>query len=126
MRTLLRSVVSLAVFLCVDVLAFYLSGPLLLEGLPPEGRRTLARIIAFPCAIGAKWFVWTGTGENPKLLPSVIGGIFLGGIVGFLVGFVGPLVSEPQASAGPLLSLLTGPLGALIGGFAGITYWRKG
>jgi len=44
------------------------------------------------------------------------------GIVGFLGGFVGPVIFTPEANQGPLLGIfITGPLGFILGlivGFA--------
>ena len=38
------------------------------------------------------------------------------GIVGFLGGFVGPVIFTPEANQGPLLGILiTGPLGFILG-----------
>ena len=53
--------------------------------------------------------------------------LLLGGI-GFLGGFVGPMVVTPEANQGPLLGLLiTGPLGFLIGLLYGVVSlaWRR-
>ncbi|MER9171221.1 hypothetical protein NKI12_28625 [Mesorhizobium australicum] len=42
-------------------------------------------------------------------------GVLLG-IIGFVGGFVGPVIFTPDANLGPLLGLLiTGPLGLVIG-----------
>jgi hypothetical protein len=43
------------------------------------------------------------------------------GIVGFLGGFVGPIVFTPGANQGPLLGIfITGPLGVVIGAIVGL------
>jgi hypothetical protein len=57
--------------------------------------------------------------ENYLLLTAaavlVIGG------AGFLCGFIGPIVLNPEANQGPLLGIfVTGPLGALLGAAFGI------
>jgi hypothetical protein len=45
------------------------------------------------------------------------------GAVGFSVGFFGPMIFSPQANQGPLLGLfITGPLGFVAGGVAGLIY----
>ncbi|TIV61327.1 hypothetical protein [Mesorhizobium sp.] len=47
-------------------------------------------------------------------------GVLLG-LVGFVVGFVGPLIFTPDANQGPLLGLLiTGPLGLVFGLIVGL------
>ncbi|MDX8433880.1 hypothetical protein RFN25_10575 [Mesorhizobium abyssinicae] len=38
------------------------------------------------------------------------------GVIGFLVGFVGPVIFTPEANQGPLLGIfITGPLGFVLG-----------
>jgi hypothetical protein len=38
------------------------------------------------------------------------------GIIGFLCGFVGPVIFTPEANQGPLLGIfITGPLGFVLG-----------
>jgi hypothetical protein len=42
-------------------------------------------------------------------------GVILG-IVGFVCGFVGPVIFTPEANQGPLLGIfITGPLGVVVG-----------
>jgi len=46
------------------------------------------------------------------------------GIIGFLCGFVGPVIFTPEANQGPLLGIfITGPLGFVLGGIGGGIYW---
>ncbi|WP_157866014.1 hypothetical protein [Mesorhizobium japonicum] len=43
------------------------------------------------------------------------------GAIGFLGGFVGPIIITPEANQGPLLGIfITGPLGFLIGLVVGL------
>jgi len=43
------------------------------------------------------------------------------GLVGFLCGFIGPMILAPSANQGPLLGILiTGPTGALLGSVLGV------
>jgi hypothetical protein len=53
---------------------------------------------------------------------------FIVGGVGFLIGFVGPVIVTPEANQGPLLGIFfTGPLGFLVGLLWGIAReWRRG
>jgi len=45
-------------------------------------------------------------------------------VVGFTVGFVGPIIFMPSSNQGPLIGIfITGPLGFIIGGITGIVYW---
>jgi hypothetical protein len=42
------------------------------------------------------------------------------GVIGFLGGFIGPLIFTPGANQGPLLGIfITGPLGVVIGAIVG-------
>ena len=43
------------------------------------------------------------------------------GIVGFLGGFVGPIVFTPEANQGPLLGIfIMGPIGVVLGAVVGL------
>ena len=43
------------------------------------------------------------------------------GLIGFLGGFIGPLILRPEANQGPMLGIfITGPLGVLTGAIFGI------
>jgi hypothetical protein len=65
-----------------------------------------------------------------RLLYGVIGafaGAIALGLVGFILGFFGPMILSPAAAQGPLMAFLTTPLGVLVGIFAGAGYvWIKG
>ena len=77
------------------------------------------------CALGAGWYVWAKLGSVSANLASCIfsGALLLGG-VGFSAGFFGPIIFSPGANQGPLLGLfITGPMGFLLGGLAGLVYW---
>ena len=42
------------------------------------------------------------------------------GVIGFLGGFIGPMIFTPGANQGPMLGIfITGPLGGVIGAVAG-------
>ena len=54
----------------------------------------------------------------------VFGGLLA--IVGFVGGFLLPIVLMPKSNQGPLLTFLTGPLGFLVGAILECIYaWRK-
>ena len=43
------------------------------------------------------------------------------GVVGFLIGFVGPLIFSPDSNTGPMLGIfVTGPLWAIVGAICGV------
>ena len=56
------------------------------------------------------------------MIACMVGGI------GFIIGFVGPMVFTPESNQGPLLGIfITGPLGFIIGGAIGAYVdWRRG
>ena len=61
------------------------------------------------------------------LLYGLIGAVVLGGI-GFVGGFIGPIVFAPDANQGPLLGIfITGPGGAVVGFVAGLLFgaWKN-
>ena len=54
------------------------------------------------------------------LSTAIVGAVLLGGI-GFVGGYVGPIVFTPEANQGPLLGIfVTGPLGVVIGFVGGL------
>ena len=56
-------------------------------------------------------------------LAYALAGAVLFGFIGFIIGFVGPIVFTPQANQGPLLGIfITGPAGAVIGFIVGALY----
>jgi hypothetical protein len=63
-----------------------------------------------------------------QIFTGAVIGAFTIGIIGFAIGFFGPMVFMPEANQGPLIGIFfTGPLGALagaaIGAFVG---WHRG
>ncbi|GAH02691.1 unnamed protein product [marine sediment metagenome] len=57
-------------------------------------------------------------------MSSVLLGAVVVGFIGFYGGFAGPILFTPEANLGPLLGILiTGPLGVVMGGILGLTYW---
>ena len=62
------------------------------------------------------------SGCGTALAYGIAGAVILG-FIGFIVGFVGPIVFTPQANQGPLLGIfITGPAGAVIGFIMGALY----
>ena len=51
------------------------------------------------------------------------------GFIGFVAGFIGPIIFTPEANQGPLLGIfITGPLGFVVGGLVGALvaqFYRK-
>jgi hypothetical protein len=51
-------------------------------------------------------------------------GAGLFGLIGFLGGYVGPILFTPESNQGPLLGIfITGPGGVVLGAFAGAIWW---
>lgn len=93
--------------------------------LQSEGATWVAKLLSLLCAVMAGWFVWgaIGSARLNALSSIMLGAVLLGGI-GFTAGFFGPIVFTPHANQGPLLGIfITGPLGFVLGGVAGLVYW---
>ncbi len=74
------------------------------------------------------WWRWSGTNAARSRRGGPISRIATGAIavgsVGFLLGFVGPMVLSPESNQGPLLGIfITGPGGFLLGAIGGYVYW---
>ena len=54
-------------------------------------------------------------------------GALVVGMLGFAIGFFGPLIFMPEANQGPLVGIFfTGPAGVIIGAIVGVVIgWRK-
>ena len=76
------------------------------------------------CAIVGR-YVWTRTASvQSGIATSIIMGALITGGIGFVAGFVGPMIFAPDNNLGPLLGIFfTGPLGFVAGGVAGFVYW---
>lgn len=121
----MRLAIRLLVLLIVAPLTYFLIGRAALLLVSADREHWIANIVSLICALGAGWYVWSRTGHGPTKIVSRIfyGGLILGGI-GFIAGFIGPLIFSPGASQGPLLGIfITGPLGFLLGGIGGFAYW---
>ena len=68
-------------------------------------------------------YTWRHKSLAPQGLVSciVVGGLFMGGL-GFSAGWFGPMIFDP-GSQGPLLGIVTGPLGFLVGAIGGAVSW---
>jgi hypothetical protein len=95
----------------------------------PVGRVPVFRItMALACALLAARSIWRrggGISSSRGLAESVVAGALVTGVVGFVIGFVGPMIVSPDANQGPMLGIfITGPLGVLLGAVGGGIYWR--
>jgi hypothetical protein len=89
----------------------------------------IRNLLSLLAACGIGWLSWKALGsESKNTLTHMICGAILLGSIGFAAGFFGPMIFTPAANQGPLLGLfITGPLGFVIGGIAGLVYsnWSK-
>ena len=72
------------------------------------------------------WYVWTHAASfQDSLASSVLLGALVVGGIGFSAGFFGPLLFMPSGSAnvGPVLGVITGPLGVIFGAACGAVHW---
>ena len=86
----------------------------------------LPQIISLLIAIAIGIVVWrkTASTSNSLAFSIIIGGLVVGSI-GFLIGFIGPMIFMPDANQGPLLGIFfTGPLGFILGLIGGAVYWK--
>ena len=92
-----------------------------------HGRFHWMWIIRVLVSIGAATVVWQYTWRHKSLAPQgpissmILGAAVMGG-VGFSAGWFGPMIFDP-GSQGPLLGIITGPLGFLVGAISGAFYW---
>ena len=123
MKTPLRIILT---FFAV-VAGFYLSLYVPSILLPGAHINKLIHIsVALLIAAGIGVFLWKKSGSisNSQVKYILLGGIIVGAI-GFISGFIVPIILDPSANQGPLLGIfITAPLGFLIGLLGGGFYWR--
>ncbi len=87
-------------------------------------------VIALPISVGATtaamlwWFALRGhlPASRQQMYTGCLGGLMVGGI-GFVGGFVAPMLLKPEANQGPLLGILiTGPAGFVLGTVAAVVF----
>ena len=118
--------------LIAPVVTFYFLLWFPLWFLLPFGLAGPVRIVAgLVGAISVARYIWKRP-DGPLLPEGVGGSVAIGavsvGAVGFLGGFIGPILLMPEANQGPLLGIFfTGPLGVVIGAIGGglLAVWRR-
>jgi hypothetical protein len=82
--------------------------------------RVLESLLA---AVVVAQYTWRYKSLAPQGAVSCIifGAVVVGGI-GFSAGWFGPIIFDP-GSQGPVLGIVTGPLGFLVGAVGGAMYW---
>src|SRR4051812_3254484 len=123
MKLIIRIVVTLLSGMATLYFVFWFAIPLAFSLHFPSWVDYLG---SFLVAAGVAWYVWTHTAAWQTSLASsaLLGALVVGGI-GFSAGFFGPLLFMPRgtANAGPLLGILAGPLGCILGAVGGAIHW---
>ena len=124
MFLIVRSLAASITFLSTLLFGYWMSAALLtLAGASEEIALVASAAISVITAQAAARWVWRNAGL-PGFLRTVALSAMLTGAVGFVLGFVGPLVFTPESNQGPLLGLfITGPLGVVLGAIGGVVYW---
>jgi hypothetical protein len=124
MRFTLRIVGILVASIATFYFIFWMPIWFLLPFRAAPAARTMGGLL---CASLVATFMWRRRhgGLFPEgLVGSVLVGALSTGAVGFLAGFIGPMIFAPGANQGPLLGIfISGPLGVLLGGVGGGLYW---
>ena len=84
----------------------------------------LPLIVSLAIALCIGYFVWKQTDAiSSGLSKHIIMGGIITGSVGFVIGFIGPMIFS-ESNQGPLLGIfITGPLGFILGLFGGAMVW---
>ena len=88
-----------------------------------------AALVLAPATLAALAWSFALQGHCPAvrrlLKSSLIGGLALGAL-GFLAGFVGPMIFSPSNNMGPLYGVITGSAGFVVGTLVGTLYgWMR-
>lgn len=114
-----KSFASVLVFAAVYFISYWL----LFAQVLPENPPSLATGFAFLAAAGLTALFWYSARAGSSTVATAMTWAGIVGAVGFSGGFFGPMILSPEANQGPLLGLfITGPLGFLAGGIAGLIY----
>jgi hypothetical protein len=121
------SILPKVVLTVVVLVATYFFLSLLPFSLIPLGvARWIAGPVSFLAALGTAWYVWKRTGVPVAggLVANMAYGALVVGALGFLSGFVGPVIFSRESNMGPMLGIfVTGPLGFMSGGIWGLVHW---
>jgi len=114
LRLILTAITLIAVFFFINIF--------ILNVIPiPDSIISFRPFISFAVALLIAKFIWNKTNQLGDTFAtySLVGGLSIGGI-GFLGGFIGPMIFMPDSNLGPLLGIFfTGPIGFVIGFLGG-------
>lgn len=113
-RLIIAAITFLAVFFFMNVWVLTVC-PL------PNRFISFMPFVSFLVALGIAVIIWVLSGKvNAGIATYAVIGAFLVGGIGFIAGFLGPMIFMPDTNQGPLLGLFfTGPIGFLVGLIAG-------
>jgi uncharacterized membrane protein YdcZ (DUF606 family) len=122
MKTLIRIILTFISFLASYYFTFWVPFSLI-----PNAHNipAIPIIISFLVGLSVAILIWKKTKKMSNSLPKYVflGGIIVGSI-GFLLGFIGPIILRPNSNQGPLLGIfVTGPISFLVGLLGGGIYW---
>jgi hypothetical protein len=106
-------------------LGFMLTGGLLFTLFAAEAPWSWRTATGLACGLLAGAAAWRATaGAGPGLGRAMVKGAGWCGLIGFLGGYVGPILLTPDSNQGPLLGIfITGPGGVVLGAIAGAAWW---
>jgi hypothetical protein len=84
----------------------------------------IAQIVSKVCGLAVGILAWRLTASpDTRLVRYSVTGACCTGFIGFLAGFLGPMIFTPHSNQGPLLGILfTGPFGFVAGAVGGALY----
>jgi hypothetical protein len=120
----IRLVIAVIATCVAYFVMLWLVTPLFFDAGIPARARILPSLVG---AIGAGFLAWLLAGKLPQEAAAAMGtGALIGSAVGFIGGFIGPMLFSPDSNQGPLVGLfITGPLGVPLGGIVGLFVWYR-
>lgn len=121
MIRILKPIVAFLMFL---VVLFFIATILIIATELPEW---VSVSLALFSALLAGWYAWKlVAGEKMGVGVSVICGALMLGGLGFIIGFLGPMIVAKDTSQGPLVGVfMTAPLGIILGAIGGYIFATK-
>jgi hypothetical protein len=119
LRIVCTAIVALATFSFVEIWGQAVAG---------ERFMWISFPVSVVCTVLAARSVWRRRSPAPEgLIGNIVMGALVTGAIGFVAGFVGPMILIPESNQGPLLGIfITGPLGIVVGAIGGAIrcWWR--
>ena len=106
----------------VSLISIHLPFSLLMNSLEIRTRLIITLVISV--LIGS--FLWFITDNvSKKFTDKLFTTATIIGVIGFAIGFIGPIIFTPEANQGPLLGIfVTGPLSFVVGLIGAGVYWK--